>query len=600
MRKLLTRPWLASLLIGILGSVAFLSFGVLLVVGVLRLAWRGKIFPGITIAGIEVGNLSSAAAAALLDQETSEFLDRPPILSFEGKDWVLDSKKINLRYSLSQNLAQAFAYGRRGKFFAVPDLYQTFTNGNDFPLLYSLDRESLEATLSAIASEISIPGIPPSIKVLDAPDPQTGSRVVLEIGEAGRIMELAFVREQIERRVASLSSDPILVRVRSTPPTTGAVDPQLTRLRAERLLEKKMVLTFSENSDSETTAWELSGEDLVSFLDFDAGFNSTRVASYSASLAESINQPAENATFVFRDGRVIEFAPHKNGLELNQAETIKVLVNAFSLLETNEQEEMAVNLPVHTFPAAITAGDVNNLGIKELLGRGESTFHGSISNREHNITLSSSRISGVLAAPGEIFSFNKAVGDISAATGYRQSYIIKDGRTILDDGGGVCQSSTTLFRAALDAGLPIVERHAHSYRVTYYEQNSKPGLDATVFAPSVDLKFLNDTPSHLLIQSSVDTKTDRLLVEIYGTSDGRLATISNHRTWDVTPPPPDLIQDDPTLPAGSIQQVDWKAWGAKVKFDYKVTRNGETIFEKTFYSNFRPWQSVFLRGTGGV
>jgi vancomycin resistance protein YoaR len=191
------------------------------------------------------------------------------------------------------------------------------------------------------------------------------------------------------------------------------------------------------------------------------------------------------------------------------------------------------------------------------------------------------------------------VGDISLATGYQQAYVIRDGRTVLGDGGGVCQVSTTLFRAILAAGLPIVERHAHSYRVGYYEQDSKPGLDATVFAPSADLKFTNDTSAYILIQSQVDKSKMTLEFDLYGTSDERKAELGKVRVWDVSDPPPDLYEDDPTLPAGTVKQVDYKAWGAKAAFDWKVTRGEEVLQERTFYSNYQPWQAVFLRGTAG-
>jgi vancomycin resistance protein YoaR len=257
----------------------------------------------------------------------------------------------------------------------------------------------------------------------------------------------------------------------------------------------------------------------------------------------------------------------------------------------------AIELPVITTEPAIKTENVNGLGIKELLGKGESTFHGSIASRKHNIALTAGRLNGILVAPSEIFSFNQAVGDISAATGYQTAYIIKDGRTMLGDGGGVCQDSTTMFRAILNAGLPIIERHPHSYRVTYYEQNAPPGLDATVYAPSVDLKFKNDTPGYILIQTKVDINKNYLVVELYGSSDGRKATVSNVRLWAQVPPPADLYQDDPTLAAGVIKQVDWKAWGAKAAFDWKVVRNNEVLQEKTFYSNYQPWQAVYLRGT---
>jgi len=170
----------------------------------------------------------------------------------------------------------------------------------------------------------------------------------------------------------------------------------------------------------------------------------------------------------------------------------------------------------------------------------------------------------------------------------------------LGDGGGVCQVSTTLFRALLDAGLPITERQAHAYRVGYYEQDSPPGIDATVYSPSPDLKFRNDTGNSILIVARANPKNYSLVFELYGTSDGRVATISKPVVTNVVPAPEDLYQDDPTLPTGTVKQIDFKAAGAKVTFKYKVTRNGETLSDRTFTSNYRPWQAIYLRGIAPV
>ncbi len=316
-----------------------------------------------------------------------------------------------------------------------------------------------------------------------------------------------------------------------------------------------------------------------------------------ADLSKRIDIPVQNALFRFANGKVISFKPSKDGRTLNKKETMSRLHNAFLLVSQSRAQYIPIDLAVETVKPAITTDRANAFGIKELIGRGYSEFAGSIAGRIHNVALAASRINGILIKPGETFSFNRTLGDISAATGYQSAYIIKDGRTILGDGGGVCQVSSTLFRAILNAGLSVVERHAHAYRVHYYEQGGyKPGLDATVFAPSVDLQFKNDTPTYILIQAYPDVRKLTLTIELYGAKDGRKAEILNHNVWGVTPPPPPLYQDDPTLPQGKTKQVDWEAWGAKTSFQYKVTREGKVLQDTVFYSNFRPWQAVYLKG----
>lgn len=315
-------------------------------------------------------------------------------------------------------------------------------------------------------------------------------------------------------------------------------------------------------------------------------------------LAQQIDIPAQDALFQFENGKVVTFKPSTNGRRVN-TEEVKKRFRA-SLIGIPRYQKNQFNIPLIVEPVvpSFTTDKVNSFGIKDRIGVGFSQFHGSIPGRIHNVALAASRINGLLIKPGETFSFDQAVGDISAATGYQSAYIIKEGRTVLGDGGGVCQVSTTLFRAALSAGLPIVERRAHAYRVHYYEEGGfKPGIDATVFAPSVDLRIKNDTPGYILIQSKADTQNLALTIEFYGTSDGRKSEISNHIVWNEQPPPPDLYQDDPTLTKGVVKQVDFAAWGASASFKYKVTRGNDVLEDTIFNSNFRPWQAVYLRGT---
>lgn len=316
------------------------------------------------------------------------------------------------------------------------------------------------------------------------------------------------------------------------------------------------------------------------------------------SFAYTVDIPVSDALFDFKNGRVTTFRPSRDGRKLDIRNSRQRFVSALANVPLHRDPSVKILADVQIIKPETTTDETNMFGVKELIGRGYSQFAGSIPGRIHNVALAASRLHGVLVKPGETFSFNKALGDVSAATGYQTAYIIKDGRTVLGDGGGVCQVSTTLFRALLNAGLPIIERHAHAYRVHYYEDGGfKAGLDATVFAPTVDLKFTNDTPASILIQTKTDTKNLTLTFELYGTSDGRKAEILNHKVWGVSAPPPPLYQDDPTLSVGVTRQVDFAAWGAKASFDYRVTRGEEVLQDTKFYSNFRPWQAVYLRGT---
>lgn len=303
------------------------------------------------------------------------------------------------------------------------------------------------------------------------------------------------------------------------------------------------------------------------------------------------------ALFNLEGNRVVDFRPSSEGQTIDIAQTEEKIFNHVTDIIDQKATMFEIILPVKKIKPAVSLEEANNLGIKELIGKGTSNFSGSIANRIHNIALAAARINGTIIPNGQVFSFNNTVGDVSKLTGYKEAYIIKEGKTILGDGGGVCQVSTTLFRAILNSGLPVTERHPHSYRVAYYEQGSPPGLDATVYSPSYDLKFRNDSGHAILIQAYADLQTKTLTFDLYGTADGRQVTITKPVITNQTPPPEDRYQDDQTLPVGVIKQIDFKAAGAKVTFSRTVEKDDKIIISDKFVSNYQPWQAVYLRGT---
>jgi vancomycin resistance protein YoaR len=315
-------------------------------------------------------------------------------------------------------------------------------------------------------------------------------------------------------------------------------------------------------------------------------------------LAKEIYKEPVNAQFTVENNRVSAFSKSEEGqtidfdkIDAQIKKDIPIIINS------SKARNIPIKTPVIKLEAETTTEEANNLGIVEELASGKSYFAGSIPNRMYNISLAASRVNGVLVAPGEEFSFNKAIGDVSKYTGYKEAYVIQAGKTVLGDGGGVCQVSTTLFRAVLNAGLPITERHGHAYRVGYYEQQSGPGLDATVYVPSVDFKFKNDTDNHILIQGYYNPEESSLTFTLYGKKDDRIVAVTNPVITSQTPPPDPVTQDDPSLPKDTVKQVEYAASGAVVSFKRTVQKEGKTVIDETFTTHYRPWGAIYLHGT---
>lgn len=548
------------------------------VISLYDLAYVNKIYPYVAAGSVDISNLTVQQA----EKRLRKMLVRPPTmikLVFGNQEWPLDLLELQIQIDFQTTAERAFLRGRSQGFGKDLILkWQQWWQKENLPIAFSVDEEKLKATVTAIADAVEEKPIKPAL-ILD-PD----GKINLIPGKNGRLVEKGVLIQEILKQLGALKDDNINIPIQLIKIEVSAEELIKAQTRAETIKDNRLTIKYGDFSR------EIKGQELIDLIGWKNNWDEEKIANLTTVLGQSLNRPAQNAVFQFDSGRVIEFKPALNGIVVDEAETRKRVKIG---LDTGQTVEIATIIS----EPKIKTEQVNRLGIKELIGKGESFFYHSIPGRIHNVVLTAEKLNGVLVAPGETFSFNETVGDISRATGYQAAYVIKEGRTVLGDGGGVCQDSTTLFRAVLNAGLEIVERKPHAYRVSYYENNAAPGFDATVFAPAPDFKFKNDTPAHILVQASVDLEKMYLKIEFYGTSDGRISTISNIRLWDQTPPPAPLYQDDPTLAAGVIKQVDWPAWGAKAAFDWKVTKNGETLHETTFYSNYRPWQAVYLRGT---
>lgn len=245
------------------------------------------------------------------------------------------------------------------------------------------------------------------------------------------------------------------------------------------------------------------------------------------------------------------------GLRINHAESITTTIQA---LEANRSTNLRIELPTETVSAKVSRETIADLGLHDLIAQGITNFRGSPKNRIFNIHRAIEQFDGVVIPPGETFSFVQYLGDVDGEHGYLPELVIKNNKTEPEFGGGICQVSTTVFRAALKAGLQITERRNHAYPVQYY----KPyGMDATVYIPRPDLKFKNNTPGSILMLPSI-TGTE-LSFSFYGTNDGRTTTLDG----------PHILESNPD---GSMRTI----------FTQIVKdKNGDTLIDQDFPSNYK-------------
>lgn len=555
-----------------------LVFSFSLIFLIYHLVFARRIIPGVFVTGI--GNISMftpAEGLSKISKEADILTDKEFNFDFIISKTTLTPRALGLEFDTNETVRQAYAVGRSGNLWSdLKTEIKTLIFGQRLSLAYVRDDEiwqkkSLDLYQSLAGREAGF--------VYDV-----GLRIVAE--KEGLALSLAEFQKKLTDSLLSLNSPVVLNLPRLEAKTTSA---QLEKFlpRVSNLLANRSVLTRA----SQTMV--ISEGDFLKMLNFKEGSPSANlqfISGFVKSVAPKFNQPERSVSFETQGNKIVNFSPGQDGLEVDEP-SLAVSLSREILLGRGSK----IEIPIKKIEAKVAH---NDYGIKELLGHGESNFAGSIPGRITNIKIATSKLNGILVPSGENFSFGDSVGEISAATGYDYAYIISEGRTVLGTGGGVCQVSTTIFRAALKAGLPIVTRTAHAYRVHYYEEGGSPvGLDATVYPPAVDLKFKNDTPGYILVTSQIDLDGQNLYFNIYGSNDGRSVKLNGPMISNYTSAPEAKYQDDPTLAKGTTKQIDWSAPGSSVIFERIVTRGGQVINTDKFLSNYQPWQAVYLVGT---
>ncbi|HMQ32638.1 MAG TPA: VanW family protein [Chloroflexaceae bacterium] len=555
----------------------------------------GRVLPGVAIQGVAVGGLSPVEARAALDARLGDFIATPIAFAYDGQVWSPQAEVLGVSIALDAAVAEAYELGREGSILQRGlDSLRIWREGRALSLRHVIDQQRLQAYLLGLGSELDQPPADAVVQVVEGQVVTAGARM-------GRQLLIDETLADVNAALVALAPQTVTLRSRQLQPAVADVADAEQRLRA--LLDQPLTLTVGEQrwiwdaaQLGELVAFtreprgDALGERVVPVLDRD------RLEAALRDLADEIDlQPVEQR-LRFSGGAAQIIEPGRDGRQLEVAQAADLLA------QKPWGDQRTIELPVTVPQPSIRPDTLADLGLIELVAEGRSSFRNSAPYRIQNIQAGAARIDGVLIAPGAEFSFNDTVGAIDESNGFTKGYAIIDGRTQLEWGGGVCQVSTTVFRAAFYVGAPITERNQHSFRISWYEElGEPPGLDAAIFTGpgGYDLRFVNDTGNWLLMQTGVDLQNQILTVRLYGTRPQReVVQLPVEIANRVPAPMAPRYVNDPTLPAGTVRQTDTARGGFDATVG-RIVRQGNTIlYQDRFFSRYQPWPDIFVRGTG--
>jgi vancomycin resistance protein YoaR len=572
---------------------------------IFEFAFSSRIFPGVYVDQVNLSGLTvEEAQTRLAESLPYTYNGRLQIVYGEN---IWEARPIDLGYVIdpAASAQAAFDVGRDD--WLAPNLatqVRAWFGGVQLSPVGVYDEKISQAFLAGIAAEINRP-------VVEANLGLEGTEVVVKDGQVGRQVKISETLALLTVPMANMQSGVVSLVVEETPP--AIMDASAQAEMARQILSQPLILTLPGGAN-DAGPWTIEPEDLAAMLTiarteeseavnptYQVALNRQLFGIYLNSLAPTLYVDPVNARFIFNDetGQLDVLQPAVIGRELDVQASLDHINTQLAAGEHTVALQFQDLTPVVTDD--MTGAE---LGITELVHQETSYFYGSNAARIQNIKTASAQFHGLLIPPDATFSMAQALGNVSLENGYAEALIIYGDQTIQGVGGGVCQVSTTLFRTAFFAGFPIEERHAHAYRVRYYEMESNgsynsqlAGLDATVYVPIVDLKFTNDTDYWLLMETYIYNNSS-LTWKFYSTSDGRSVEWTTTGLTNVVPAPDPLYTENPDLPKGVIEQVDYAADGAEITINRTVYRNGAVYFADSFYTRFQAWQAKYEYGPG--
>lgn len=556
---------------------------------VVEIISSSRILPRTALASVDLGYLQLEEAKQKLQQAIEKFNTTPLTFTLASENGETQNIEIPLS-ALNINLSAEQTFSNLPKF--------DFNNGNFTTLIASTVSEKnlnpayqydLDILQKALEEKFSLTGQRASNATFFFDEKKN---IQIKPEQSGQVIDLEKLKQDIEDHLNNLDSSTIQITLINESPEVNAAE--LEAYKADLLVKIESPLTLKYNNQS----WTLNLQDHLSGLDFSKVEGQIMLALndkffdeyFQNEIFSKIEVPVSNVRIFYDDQKQIQFEGiARNGISVKKDDFRKLLEASINTLDTE------VQIPVEETKGAVDApADLQEKGIKELISVGHTAFAGSTNNRRHNIQTAMNRYQGFLIEPGQTFSFNERLGEVDGSTGYKLELVIKSEGTVPEYGGGVCQVSSTVFKAALLSGLPIDERSPHSYAVSYYAQIDGYGLDATIYPGVKDLKFTNNTPAAILIQTSVEG--DHAYVNFYGTSDGRKVRLANYWKGNNRGTGGTQLIPTKTLAPGVRKQVEVAHAGFDASWDRIMTDKDGVETTENVYSVYRATANKILVG----
>ena len=569
-----------------------------------RNAYRDKIFPGVRVSGVSLSGLTKSEAESLLRERLTFPFAKAFAFHYGDDVWHGIPDDLGMQIQYTATVENAFKYGRGAdELLNMRHQVKALMTGKNFEPVLLFDERVAFNFITGMAQYIDIPMEQPSITL-------QGKSVEIEAGKSGRLLDRAMTMTMLEMLAKSMRTTDLDLPVVTLETTADNLAEKKAQL--EHILTNDFTLYISAGNGLHPVD-TISGELLAGWIDFTPLIHRGEITIemtikrnpfYNRLVALSVDlyQKPQNARFIFNDDtRIIEpFAEAVVGQELDLEASLKNIQAAIQSGRSNA--ELVLKM---TEPEIRSDANGAELGITELAFSQYTYFYGSSPERVQNIVAGSAPFHGMLIKSGETFSMAENIGDINIDNGFAEAAVIYGNETIQGVGGGICQVSTTLFRTALNYGLPIKERHQHAYRVFYYERmangNIDPnlsGLDASVFFPVLDLKFTNDTPYWILMEVYVNREAYSIQWKFYSTKVNRYVELKTTGPTNLTEPEDPIYRENPKLSTGVIEQVDYEIKGADVDIVRTVYEDGLVHLQDRFVTNYRPWQAIYEYGPG--